>query len=113
MAQGGINVKYDTDLGEHRLWSRTLDLYTKTGLPGSAASRMSGPPPKTTPDRTKTNNTLSHKIEIKIPDTSRNRTRAAGLEGRDSYWPRHSDGQKMIVRINSNYEISRKVIERT
>ena len=42
-------------------------------------------PPETTQDRTQTNKTHpSSRTEIKIPDLAGNRTRAAGLEGRDS-----------------------------
>ena len=44
---------------------------------------MSGQPPDTTQDRTQTKDT--HPVPgIKIPDPVGNRTRAAGLEGRDS-----------------------------
>ena len=45
---------------------------------------MSGPPPKTTQDRTLTKDTRNPRTEIKILDPAGNRIRAAGLEGRDS-----------------------------
>ena len=35
--------------------------------------------------------TPNPRTEIKIPDPAGYRTRAAGLEGRDSYRPRHGD----------------------
>ena len=47
-------------------------------------STMSGPPPKITQDRTQRTHTHNPRTEIKIPDPAGNRTRAAGLEGRDS-----------------------------
>ena len=48
-------------------------------------STITGPPPKTTQDRTQTKDThLIPGQELKIPGTAGNRTRAAGLEGRDS-----------------------------
>ena len=43
---------------------------------------MSGPPPETAQGNT--GHTPNPRIGIKIPDPAGNRTRAAGLEGRDS-----------------------------
>ena len=42
---------------EHRLQTRTLDKYTRAGLPEYMVNRMSGAPPETTQDRTKTEGT--------------------------------------------------------
>ena len=59
--------------------------YTRTGLPECVVSTMSGPLPETAQDRTQTKgHTPNPRIGIKIPDPAGNRTRAAGLEGRDS-----------------------------
>ena len=44
----------------------------------------SGPLPEKTQDITQTKDRPIPRIEIKIPDPAGNRTRAAGLEGRDS-----------------------------
>ena len=38
--------------GSNSLWSRTLDIYTRAGLPECVVSTVSGPPPKTALDRT-------------------------------------------------------------
>ena len=38
--------------GSHSLCTRTLDRYTRTGFPECMVNTMSGPPPKTTQDRT-------------------------------------------------------------
>ena len=40
--------------GSNSVWTRTLDRYTRAGLPNCVFSTMSGPPPKTTQDRTQT-----------------------------------------------------------
>ena len=71
----------DACRGSNSLWTRTLDRYTREGLPECVLSTLSGPPPKTTQDRTHTPNP---RIGIKIPDPAGNVTWAAGLEGRDS-----------------------------
>ena len=47
----------DACRGSSRLWTRTLDRYTRAGLPGCVISTMSGPPPETTQNRIQTNNT--------------------------------------------------------
>ena len=47
----------DACRGSNSLWTRTLDRYTRAGLPESVVSAMSGPPPKTTQDRIRTKNT--------------------------------------------------------
>ena len=70
--------------GSNSLWTRTLDRYTRAGLPECVSSTMSGPPPKTTQDRTQRTHTPNPRTEIEIPDPAGNRTQAAGLEGRDS-----------------------------
>ena len=43
--------------GSNSLWNRTLDRYTRAGLPKCVVSTMSGPPSKTTQDRTQTKDT--------------------------------------------------------
>ena len=51
---------------EHRLWTRTLDRYIRAGLSESVVSRLSGPPPVTTQNRTKikdTNPILGYKLK--------------------------------------------------
>ena len=51
-------------------WSRTLDRYTRAGLPECVVSTMSGPPPKTTQDRTQTKDTHpipGQKLKFLIP----------------------------------------------
>ena len=47
----------DACRGSNSLWTRTLDRYTRAGLPECVVSTMSGPPPKTTQDRTLTKDT--------------------------------------------------------
>ena len=37
-------------VGGASLWTRTLDRYTRSGLPECVVSTMSGPPPKTAQD---------------------------------------------------------------
>ena len=66
------------------LWTRTLDRHTRAGLPECVVSTMSGTPPNTTQYRIQTKDTPNSRTEIKIPDPVGNRTRAAGLESRDS-----------------------------
>ena len=75
----------DACRGSNSLWTRTLDRYTRAGLPERVVSTMSGPPLETTQDRTKTKDT--HPIpgqKLKFLTPRGNRTQAAGLEGRDS-----------------------------
>ena len=67
----------DACRGNNSLWTKTLDRYTRAGLPECVVSTMSGPPPKTTQDRTQ-RYTPNPRTEIKIPDHAGNRTRAAG-----------------------------------
>ena len=69
--------------GSSCLWTRTLDRYTRMGLPECVVSTISGPPPETAQDRTQRTHTHS-RLGIKIPDPAGNRTRAAGFEDRDS-----------------------------
>ena len=64
-------------VGETRLWTRILDKNTKAGLHESVARTVSQPPPKATQDRIPTKDTLIPMMEIKIPDSSENRSRAA------------------------------------
>ena len=40
----------DACRGSNSLWARTLDRYTRAGLPECVVSTMSGPPPMTTQD---------------------------------------------------------------
>ena len=49
----------DACRGSNSLWTRTLDRYRRAGLPECVVRTMSGPPPKTTPDRTQTKYTQS------------------------------------------------------
>ena len=49
--------------GSYRLWIRTLDKSTQVDLPEPVASRMSGPPPEETQDRTPRTHTQSQDIE--------------------------------------------------
>ena len=44
----------DACRGSNSFWTRTLDRYTRAGLSECVVSTMSGPPPKTTQDRTQT-----------------------------------------------------------
>ena len=56
--------------GSNSLWTRTLDRYTRAGPPECVVSTMSGPPPKTTQDRTQTKDTHSisgHKLKFLTP----------------------------------------------
>ena len=66
------------------LWTRTLNRYTRAGLPECEVSTMSGPTPETTQSRTHTKDTRLIQEQIKIPGPAGNRTRAALMEGRDS-----------------------------
>ena len=45
--------------GSNSLWTRTLDRYTRVGLPECVVSTMTGPPPKTTQVRTRRIHTQS------------------------------------------------------
>ena len=44
----------DACRGSSCLWTRTLDRYTRAGLPECVVSTMSRPPPETSQDRTQT-----------------------------------------------------------
>ena len=71
------NVMDQQSVGGARLWTRTLDKSTRADLhPESMLSRMSEPPPETTED--------SPRMEYKIPDPTRYRAWATGLESRNS-----------------------------
>ena len=75
----------DTYSGSNCIWTRTLDRYTRTGLPECAVSTVSGPPSETAQDRTQDKgHTPNPRTEIKIPHPAGNRTLVAGFEGRDS-----------------------------
>ena len=43
--------------GRNNLWTRTLDRYTRVGLPECVISTMSGPPPEKTQDKTQIKDT--------------------------------------------------------
>ena len=73
----------DACRGRNGLWTRTLDRYTRGGLPECVVSKMSGPPPETTQDRTQRPH-ANPRTEITIPHPTGNRTRAAVFEDRDS-----------------------------
>ena len=49
----------DACRGNNSLWIRTLDRYTRAGLPECVVSTMSGPLPQTTQDRTQRTHTQS------------------------------------------------------
>ena len=74
----------DAGRESNRLWTRTRDRYTRAGFPECVVSTMSGSLPETTQDRTQNTHTPYPRIEIKISDPTGNRTRVAGLKGRDS-----------------------------
>ena len=60
----------DACRGSNSPWIRTLDRYTRAGLPECVVSAMSGPPPKTTQDRTQTKDTHpipGEKLKILTP----------------------------------------------
>ena len=69
MAEGGSNS----------LWTRTLDRYTRAGLPECVVSTGDS-----TVQNTDKGHTHNPRREIKIPGPAGNRTRTAGLEGRES-----------------------------
>ena len=76
----------DAYRGSNRLWIRTLDRYTRVGLPECVVSTMSGPPPETAQDRIQDKgHTPNPRIGIKIPDPAGNRTWIAALEGTATY----------------------------
>ena len=78
-------VGLDAYRGSNCLWTRTLDRCTRVGLPECVVSTMTGPPQETAQDKTQDNgHSPNPRIGIKIPDPAGNRTRVAGLEGRDS-----------------------------
>ena len=52
------------------VWTRTLDRYTRAGLPERVVSTMAGPPPETTQGRTQTKDThpnLGQKLKCLTP----------------------------------------------
>ena len=58
----------DACRGSHCLLTRTLDRYTRACLPECVVSTMSGPPPKTTQDRTQRTHTQSQdKLKFLTP----------------------------------------------
>ena len=73
-ARGSDACRGEQQFGDQNTW------HTRAGLPECMVSTMSGPPPKTTQDRTHTES----QAEMKIPDPAGNQTRVARLEGRDS-----------------------------
>ena len=97
----------DVCRGRNSLWTRTLDRYTRAGFPECVVSTMSGPVPKTTQDRAQTKDTHPIPGQIKIPDPAGNRTRPAGLEGRDS--TDHATATDKITRsLITNYYYNNK-----
>ena len=81
------------------LWTKTLDRYTGAGLPECVVSTISGPSPEITQHRTQRTHTQSQE-EIKIPEPAGNRTRATGLEGRDS--TDHATTTNVQISLNQN-----------
>ena len=56
--------------GSNSLWTRKVDRYKRAGLPECVVNTMSGPPPKTTQDRTQTMDTHPiprRKLQFLIP----------------------------------------------
>ena len=56
--------------GSNSLWTRTLDRYTRAGLPEYVVRTMSGPPPETTQDMKQTKDThpiLGQKFKFLTP----------------------------------------------
>ena len=75
----------DACRSSNSLRTRILDIYTRAGLPECMVSTMSGPPPKTTQDRTQTKDT--HPIpgqKLKFLTLPGIKPGPLGLEGRDS-----------------------------
>ena len=69
----------DTCRGSNSLWTRTLDIYTKAGLPECVVSTMPGPPPETTQ---RTHTQFQERNYNSWP--AGNWIQVAELEGRDS-----------------------------
>ena len=97
----------DACRGSNSLWTRTLDRYTRAGLPECVVSTMSGPPPKTTQDRTQTNDTHpipGQKLKFPIP---------LGIEPGPPGWkagtlpttPRRRDGSISLLIIRNNVPV--------
>ena len=68
----------DACSGSNILWTRTLDRYTRAGLPECVVSTTSGPPPEKRRIYHK-GHTPSSRMGIKISDPAENRTRNAVL----------------------------------
>ena len=73
----------ELSVGRATLWIRTLDRYTRAGLPECVVSSVLGPPQETAQGRTQ-NIQPNPRIETKFPYTTGNRTRTAELEVRNS-----------------------------
>ena len=71
-------------VGINSLWTRTLDLCTRAGLPECSQHNVRASAGDNTGQNTGKGHTSNPRTEIKIPDPSGNRTWATGLEGRDS-----------------------------
>ena len=84
----------------NNLWTRTLDRYTRAGLPECLVSTISGPPPKRTQDRIQTKDRTQTKDTHPIPGQKLKFLIPLGIEpepprrvGRQGlYRPRHGDG---------------------
>ena len=64
---------------------QTLDRYTMAGIPECLIGRMTGPLQETTQDRTQIKDPYPVSLQkLTFFDPIRNRTRAVGLEGRES-----------------------------
>ena len=74
----------DACRGSNSVWTTTLDIYTRACLPEYVVSTVLGPSPETTQDGTQIKDTPNPSKEIIISDPVGNRTRPAGLKGRDS-----------------------------
>ena len=83
----------DACRGSNSLWIRSLDRYTRAGLPECTVFTMAGPPPKTTQDRTQRTHTQSQ--DRNYNSWSRRESNPGRRVGRQGlYRPRHGDDLK-------------------
>ena len=81
-------------IGEHRTWVQNARQipYTMASFPEICVQKnIRATARGNIGQSTDKGHAPSPRIEIKIPDPNMNRTWTAGLEGRDSYRPRHYD----------------------
>ena len=92
-------------VGGEQIWTRTLDKYTMAGLPEICGQQYV----RTTARDNAGRNTkdshpfLGYKLKFLTPlEIEPGPPRRAGLEGRESYRPRHGDGPFQNYRTNRN-----------